>query len=253
MNFLASARARACEEFRGRAVLDQPAAMQQHDVAGEPPGLAEIVGRHHHLDAARGDGAHDVLDRLGGGGIEAGGRLVEKQHGRIARQRARQRQPLLLAAGQPPRRAALEACRARPARAVRRRASSRSARGTSGGGQRVTDIAGGAAPEHGRALEHDGAPRRRRRVASAPGDAAARDAGSVPWRRAAAWSCRRRSARSERSADRRRAYSETSSRMVTSPATMPTSANMTGRSEAGARMVIPRSVRRRGARPRPAR
>ena len=70
------------------AGLDDAAAMQQHDVAGEPARLAEIVGRHHHLDAARGDGANDVLDRLGGGGIEARGRLVEEQHGRIARQRA---------------------------------------------------------------------------------------------------------------------------------------------------------------------
>ena len=48
--------------------FDQPAAMQQHDVAGEPLGLAEIVGRHHDLDAARAHRAHDVLDRFGGGG-----------------------------------------------------------------------------------------------------------------------------------------------------------------------------------------
>ena len=81
---------------------------------------AEIVRGHHHLDAARGDGAHDVLDRLGGGGIEAGGRLVEKQHFGIARQRARQRQPLLFAARQPPRRTAVRVRRGRPARAIRR-------------------------------------------------------------------------------------------------------------------------------------
>ena len=91
-------------------------------VAGEPFGLAEIVRGHHHLDAARGDGAHDVLDRLGGGGIEAGGRLVEKQQRRIARQRARERQPLLLAAGQPPRRPAFEAAEPDQRQAVRRRA-----------------------------------------------------------------------------------------------------------------------------------
>ena len=30
------------------------------------------------------DGANDVLHRLGGGGIEARGRLIEKQHGRVA-------------------------------------------------------------------------------------------------------------------------------------------------------------------------
>ena len=76
------------------------------------------------------DGADDVLDRLGGGGIEARGRLVEKQHLRIARERARQRQPLLLAAGQPPRRPVGRGRRGRPARAIRRcaRARSRAAR-----------------------------------------------------------------------------------------------------------------------------
>ena len=72
-------------------------------VAGEPARLAEIMGRHHDLDVALADGADDVLHRLGGGGIEARGRLVEEQHGRVARERARQRQPLLLAAGQPSR------------------------------------------------------------------------------------------------------------------------------------------------------
>ena len=82
------------------AGLHDAAAVKHDDVAGEPARLAEIVGRHHDLDVAFADGADDVLHRLGGGGIEACGRLVEKQHGRIARERARQRQPLLLAAGQ---------------------------------------------------------------------------------------------------------------------------------------------------------
>ena len=100
---------RSCEERLGRAALDDAAAMQQHDLAGEAPRLAEIVRRHHDLDAARGDGADDVLDRLGGGRIEARGRLVEKQHLRIPGERARQRQPLLLAAGQLARRAVAEA------------------------------------------------------------------------------------------------------------------------------------------------
>ena len=36
-----------------RRVLDQAAAMQEHDIAGEPPRLAEVVRRHHDLDAAR--------------------------------------------------------------------------------------------------------------------------------------------------------------------------------------------------------
>ena len=136
-------------------------------------GLAEIVGGHHHLDAARADSADDVLDRFGGGRIEACRRFVEKQHLRVARQGARQCQPLLLAARKAARRAPLQAvetdqrqqfdgaARALVTRHIRR-------------GQRVTHIVGGAAPEHGRALEQDGAPRRRRRLRSAPGDASAR-------------------------------------------------------------------------------
>ena len=65
--------------------------------------FAEIVRRHHDLDAARRDRAHHVLDRLGGGRIEACGRLVEEQNLRILGERARERQALLLAAGQLPR------------------------------------------------------------------------------------------------------------------------------------------------------
>ena len=112
------------------AALDHAAAMHQHDLAGEPARLAEIVRRHHHLDAARGDGADDVLDRLGRGRIEARGRLVEKQHLRIAGERARQRQPLLLAAGEPPRRPRAEPGEADAAPAIRRRARRASLRGT---------------------------------------------------------------------------------------------------------------------------
>ena len=112
------------------AALDDAAAVQQHDLAGEPPRLAEIVRRHHHLDAARGDRADDVLDRLGGGRIEARGRLVEKQHLRIPGERARERQPLLLAAGELARRPLAEPVEADQRRAARRHGRSRSARAT---------------------------------------------------------------------------------------------------------------------------
>mgnify|MGYP002653820459 CR=1 FL=1 len=67
--------------------------MQEHHVAGEPARRAEIMRRHHDLHAAGRYGADDVLDGFGRGGIEARGRLVEKQHRRIARQRAGQRHP----------------------------------------------------------------------------------------------------------------------------------------------------------------
>ena len=80
MKLRASSVAGASKKGCGGARLDDAATMQQDDLAGQPPRLAEIVGRHHDLDAARGDGADHVLDRLGRGGIEAGGRLVEEQH-----------------------------------------------------------------------------------------------------------------------------------------------------------------------------
>src|SRR5262245_38398375 len=48
-------RARRREELLRRRVLDDAAAVHQHDRAGEPARLAEVVGRHHDLDAARRD------------------------------------------------------------------------------------------------------------------------------------------------------------------------------------------------------
>ena len=114
-----------------------------------------------------------ILDRLGGGRIEARGRLVEEQHLGIAGERAREREPLLLAAGQPARRALAELRQARPA------SSSSSVRAApvgardAGARQRIADVGGGAAAEHDRALEHDGAARRRRVRAAAPGHAPA--------------------------------------------------------------------------------
>src|SRR3954469_11739493 len=74
---------RRTKERLGVAGFNDTSAMQKDNIAGEAARLAEIVGRHHHLDAARRNGADDALDRLGGSGVEARGRLVEKQHGRI--------------------------------------------------------------------------------------------------------------------------------------------------------------------------
>src|SRR5262245_39769306 len=77
------------QEGVGRTALDHAAAMHQHDLAGEPLGLAEIVGRHHHLDAACDDLADHVLDRLGRGRIEARGRLIEQENLRLDRKSTR--------------------------------------------------------------------------------------------------------------------------------------------------------------------
>ena len=136
---------------------------------------------------------------LGGGGVEARGRLVEEQHLRIAGERASKRQPLLLAAGQPPRRTIAQPGKSdqreqfldprRPLRRGRRRrwrAHSRCWRrrcGEAWSGAGTRWRAASAAQTRGRPRS----PHRRR-------------ARSGPSSRAAAWSCRRRSARSARSA-----------------------------------------------------
>ena len=78
------------EKLFGRRAFDHAAAMQQHDLAGQAARLAEIVGGEHDLDAARDHRADHILDRLGGGGIEARGRLIEEKDFGIAGQRAGQ-------------------------------------------------------------------------------------------------------------------------------------------------------------------
>ena len=90
---------------RGRRLLDLPALVQEHDVVGEALGLREVVRAHHDRRAARVDVAHDVFHRARGLGVEARRRLVEEQHFRPQRPRAREREPLLLAARQHARRA----------------------------------------------------------------------------------------------------------------------------------------------------
>ena len=81
-----------------RRALDEAAARQKHDVAGEAARLPDVVRRHHDLHARGRNRTHDVLDALGRGRIEARGRLVEEENFRIARERAGQREALLLAA-----------------------------------------------------------------------------------------------------------------------------------------------------------
>ena len=128
--------------------------MQQHDVACKAPGLAKVVRRHHDLDAACAHRAHDVFDRFGCRGIKAGSRLIQKQDRGVACQGAGERQPLLFAAGQPSRRPAIKAGEA-DFREKCHAALMPAVAGHAGGRQGVTDIAGRAAPEHGRPLKHD--------------------------------------------------------------------------------------------------
>src|SRR5499433_2467844 len=158
------------KENLGRTVLDHAAAMHEHDLAGEPLGFAEIVGRHYHFDAAHGHSANDVLDCLGCGRIEARGRLVQKENVRLLGKRARERQPLLLAAGKLSCRPAAEADQGAE---LIQAPVARSAL-HAGGRERVADVAGGAAAKHHRALKHDGASRGRHLLASAPAHSPAR-------------------------------------------------------------------------------
>ncbi len=86
--------AAACSRTRPRS--------HEHDVAGEPARLAEVVRRHHDLDAGRRRWRAAMSSTaLVAAGIEARGRLVEEQHLRIAGERAGEREALLLAARQP--------------------------------------------------------------------------------------------------------------------------------------------------------
>src|SRR5262245_27052672 len=94
------ARCRVGEERRCIGGFYDAAAMEQYDVARESFGTAEIMRRHHHLDATRRDRPNDILDRLASGRIETRGRLVEEENLRLLGERACERKPLLLAAGE---------------------------------------------------------------------------------------------------------------------------------------------------------
>ena len=118
--------------------------------------FAEIVRRHHHLDAARRDGSHHVLDRLGGGRVEARGRFVEKENLRILGERAGERETLLFAAGQlagRPLRDRFEPDQREQFGGPCALLAARDA----GGVERIAQIGRGAAPQHRGALEDEGA------------------------------------------------------------------------------------------------
>ena len=67
------------------------------DLAGE----AHLVGDDDHRHPFRGQFAHHVEDLLDQLGVEGAGHLVEEHHVRVHRQRPGDRDPLLLAAGEP--------------------------------------------------------------------------------------------------------------------------------------------------------
>ena len=82
----------------GLVEFDQLAQQEEAGVIGDARGLLHVV-RHDHDGATVLQLEDQILDLGGGDGIERGAGLVEQQHFRIHRQRARDAQALLLAAG----------------------------------------------------------------------------------------------------------------------------------------------------------
>ena len=185
---------RASLDQFGRAALgDDPAGVQHHHRVGQLLGLVQVVGAQHDADPVAAQPADQVPGAAPGLRVHAGGRLVEEQQLRTRDQRHRQRQPLLLAAGQPLDRRAghlgqphlRRAARRRPAGARR---SCRTAAAVPGRGPRCSRRRRPAASPR----PWDAARRRRGPgPARAPGPGRRRRAGS-PRRSRWWWSCRRR-------------------------------------------------------------
>jgi hypothetical protein len=97
------------EENFGRRMFGDPAAMKQDYFTREAARGAEIVRGNDDFYAALCHRPQYVLDRLCRRRVETGGRFVQKENHGIARERARKREPLLLAAGKAARRTVLEA------------------------------------------------------------------------------------------------------------------------------------------------
>ena len=203
MNRRASCGSRACEKFGGRRCSrsrgrDACSTISPASRRASPRSCVDITTLMPRAATAR----IDVLDRLGRGrdrGSRSARRGTAPAGSRASARASASRccsPPDSRRAGRAPR----PASPTRPNKSSIRDGHSRAA--TPALASAYSDVGGGAAAQHDRALEHDGAPRRRHAGAAAPGDLAARSARSVPWRRAAAWSCRRRSARSARSARR---------------------------------------------------
>ncbi len=117
----ASGDLRGGEEGGGGAGLEQAAAVEEGHVLGQPAGLREVVGGHHHGDAVGGEALDHALDAAGGAGVELGAGLVEEEDLGAQRPGARQREALLLAAGEERAPGDRRGARGRSGRAPRRR------------------------------------------------------------------------------------------------------------------------------------
>ena len=109
---------------RGWPCLDDDALVHEHHAVGDLAGEAHLVGDDDHRHAVVGEPAHHVEHLADELRVERRGRLVEEHQLRLHGERARDRDPLLLAAREL-RRVAVEPCRrgrrARAARAPRSR------------------------------------------------------------------------------------------------------------------------------------
>ena len=84
----------------GLAVVHHRALPQLDHPVGRLAHQVEVVRRHHHHGAAGVDVAQQLEDAAGGALVEVAGGLVGQQDGGIVHQRPRDRDPLLLAAGE---------------------------------------------------------------------------------------------------------------------------------------------------------
>ena len=98
---LAGARDPGClEDLARRPGLDHPAAVEHDDAVADPAGEVHLVRHHDHGHALVGQRLHDAQHLAHRLRIERRGRLVEQHQLRRHRERAGDRDPLLLAAGE---------------------------------------------------------------------------------------------------------------------------------------------------------
>ena len=91
---------RVVEDLGRRPLLDDDAAVHEDDARRDVAREAHLVGDDEHRHAALGEVLHDVEDAAHELGVERRGDLVEEHHVRVHRERARDGDALLLAAGE---------------------------------------------------------------------------------------------------------------------------------------------------------
>ena len=97
-----SLRAAAADQLVGAAAGGDPAGLDERDPVAEPLGLVGVVGDEQDGDAVVAQLLDEPPALPPGGGVEAGGQLVEDDQARAADEGEGDRQALLLAAGQLP-------------------------------------------------------------------------------------------------------------------------------------------------------